>query len=75
MQTLPPEPAEQHRGRGHGHVPTLHQPCHRITLRDGHRGEAASPEHQTWSDADVQDFAKHCQPCGVLEGAAHGLLQ
>ena len=53
MQTLPPEPTEQHRGRGYGHVPTLHQPCHRLTLRDGHRGEAASSKHQARSDADV----------------------
>ena len=75
MQTLSPEPAEQHWGRGDRHVPPFHQSRHRLALRDGHRGEAATAEHQARPDVDVKNFAKHCQPRRVFQGAAHGLLQ
>lgn len=75
MQEVPPKSAEQHRRRGHRHVLAVHQPSHRLPLRDGDRREAAASEHQAWLDADVQDLAEHRQPRRVLEGAAHGLLQ
>ena len=75
LQEVPPESAEQHRRRGHRHVPAVHQPRHRVPLRDGHRRKAATAEHQARLDAHVQDLAEHRQPRRVLEGAAHGLLQ
>jgi len=75
MQEVPPKSAEQHRRRRHRHVLAVHQPRHRLPVRDGHRGEAAAAEHQARVNAHVQDLAEHRQPRRVLQRAAHGLLQ
>ena len=75
LQTVPPVHPEQHRRRGHRALPSVHQPGDRVPLRDGHRGEAASGAHQARAHAHVEDSPEHRQPRGVLEGAAHALLQ
>ena len=46
-----------------------------VAVRVGHRGCAAVAADQAWPDADVQDYAEHCQSRSVHEGTAHAALQ